>query len=294
MSVKQVGLIIDGTRDCWIAEALAEKDIDVALWDKSGNNAASIQSHVESILDGKLAKWAITESEKKVIASHIKHVSDPQQLAKVDFLIESTGDRLAEKKELLKSLGRMCPPELVIATNTAIFRVSELAEGVAHPERVIGLHFQEDLVEMIPGELTTQLACEQTSQFVQRIGKALINVSDGYGFVTMRLILPLINDAVTMLLVGGATAEEIDQAMISGFGCKRGPLEIADRLGLDYVLQAMEQMYGLTGDDKFRPCSLLSLQVRAGHLGVKTGEGFYRYDQHGKRVSRDGKEVGQA
>lgn len=235
MSIKKVGLIINETRDCWIAEALAEKEIDVLIYDQSGHNAASLLSQVESILDRKLTKWAITQTEKKVILSHIKLVSDLEPFKEVDYLIESAGDCLESKKALINQLDKICPKGMIIASNTCIFRVSELAEGIENRQRLIGLHFLDDLVEIIPGEQTSESTLVQTSKFVEKIGKRGIRVSDDHGLVAMRLMLPLINEAVAILLEERATPEEIDQAMKKGFGFKYGPLETAGRLGLDYV-----------------------------------------------------------
>lgn len=279
MSINKVGLMINGTRDCWIAEALAEKEIDVMLYDQSGQNAASVLSQIEAILDWKLTKWAITQTEKKVILSHIKLVSDLEPLKEADYLIESAGDCLESKKTLLNQLDKICPKELIIASNTCIFQVSELAEGLENPQRLIGLHFLRDLVEIIPGEQTCESTLDHTSKFVEKIGKTGIRVSDDHGLVAMRLMLPLINEAVAILLEERATPEEIDQAMIKGFGFKYGPLEIVDRLGLDYVLHAMEQMFERTGDDKYRPSLLLTLHART---------------KHGKWISQNGQEDVQA
>ncbi|MGD8189863.1 3-hydroxyacyl-CoA dehydrogenase family protein [Brevibacillus ginsengisoli] len=269
MSIKKVGLIIDGTRDCWIAEALAEREIDVLIYDQSRNNTATILSPIETILDQKLSKWGITQSEKKVILSHIKLVNDLESLHGVDFLIESVGNEIEAKKDLINQLDRICPKELIIASNTCIFCASKIAEDVAHPDRVIGLHFQEELVEIIPGERTSEFTLKKTKDFVESIGKTGISATNDNGLISMRLILPLMNEAFTILQEGRATAEEIDQTMKKGFGFKFGPIETADRLGLHHVLLAMEQMYELTKDARFRPSPWLVSRAKACNLADK-------------------------
>lgn len=262
MSMKKVGLILNGTRDCWIAEALAQKDIDVLVYDQSHSNAGSILSQVELILDRKLSKWAITQSEKKVILSHIKLTADLDSFQQVDLLIEASGEQLEEKKELLGKLDQLFPQDRIIATHTCIHRVSELACGIAHPQRVIGLHFLDELVEIIPGERTSESTLDVATQFVEKIGKAGIRVADECGLVSIRLMLPLMNEASAMLMENQATAEEIDQAMKKGFGFKYGPFETVDRMGADYILLVMEQLFERTGEDKYRPSEWIASRAR--------------------------------
>jgi 3-hydroxybutyryl-CoA dehydrogenase len=289
MPIQKVGVVGAGTMGCGIAEMLAEKDLDVILIDKTTHDLKTAESQIVASLDKKLEKWAITESEKKIILSHIHYTLDLSLLKEVDLVIESVYEDLKLKKSLFKQLDQICPPSIVLASNTSTLSLTEIAAETMHPGRIIGLHFvypvyKANLVEIIRGLKTSDETFAIAKNFVQRIEKTGIQVYESPGFVTSRLILTLINEAINVLMEGVATAEDIDLAMKVGYDFGKGPLEMADRFGLDSVLAALEQLFREYGDVKFRPSPLLRKLVRAGHLGVKTGEGFFRYDEDGDRI----------
>jgi len=242
------------------------------------------------MLDKQMEKWAITAAEKKMIMSRIRRAEQLQDLEGCDMVIESITEDLEMKKELFRELDRICPPNVILASNTSTLSLTELANETKTPDRVIGMHFLHpvadiDLVEIVRGLQTSDETYERTKTFVQEtIAKKAVLVYESPGFVSTRLICTLINEALHTLEEGVATAEDIDAAMRIGYDFKYGPLEMADRFGLDAVLAALERMFREFGELKYRPSYLLKKMVRAGQLGVKTGQGFFRYDKDGDRL----------
>jgi len=226
-----------------------------------------------------------------LILSRIHKISDKSMLKDVDMVIEAVTEDMDIKKEVFIELDRVTKPDVILASNTSALSLTEIASVVKDPGRVIGLHFihpvsRIDLVEIVRGLRTSEETYEQAKYFVESvIQKKGIMVFESPGFVTTRLICILINEALHTLQEGVASAEDIDSAMRIGYDFRYGPLEMCDRFGLDSVLAAMERMFREYGDLKFRPSVLLKKMVRAGRLGVKTGEGFFKYDRDGDRIS---------
>lgn len=282
--MKKVGLIVEGVTDCWIAETLAGKDLDVIVVETAGTDLREHQASIEGILAQKQSKWAITESEKKVILARITYTYELEALADAEIVIESTQEQLSRKQALARRLEQICPASVILASNSALLPISKIAEQAKYPERFIGVHFMRDVVEVISGPATSAVTYETASQFAAKIGKSELSLNESPGSVTIRTLVPLINEAITILSEGLASAEEIDLALKKGAGFKEGPLEMADRFGLDRVQQMMEVLFRESGESKYRPASLLKSLVRSGALGVKAGHGFFTYDQNGKRM----------
>jgi 3-hydroxybutyryl-CoA dehydrogenase len=205
-------------------------------------------------------------------------------------VIETISEDLEAKKEVFRRLDDICKENTILASNTSTLSLTELASATRFPQRVIGLHFiypvsKIDLVEIVRGLKTSDDTFAQTKFFVEDvIHKNGIMVFESPGFVTTRLICLLINEALHVLEEGVASAEDIDNAMRTGYSFQHGPFEMADRFGLDSVLAAMENMFREYGELKYRPSIVLKKMVRAGHLGVKTGYGFFHYDKDGDRI----------
>lgn len=273
-----------------IAELLAVKGLEVSLVEKTPEKLDEAWDAIVVSLDKKIEKWAITASEKKLILSKIHKVNELDKIAECDFVIETISEDLGAKKEIIKNLDSICPPHVILASNTSVLSLTELAGETSRPDRVIGAHFHYpvdkiDLVEIIKGLKTSEETYEITKQFVEEtLHKKSINTQESPGFVTTRLICTLINEALHVLSEGIATAEDIDGAMRIGYAFNYGPLEMADRLGIDAVLSALEGMFREFGDIKYRPNFILKQMVRAGHLGTKSGQGFFRYDKEGDRI----------
>lgn len=274
-----------------IAEMLAGQGLDVVLIEKTQEKLDHAWEMLGYSLDKKLEKWAITEAEKKLLLGKIHMTLDLVQAAGCHMVIETISEDLEAKKALFRELDRICAPTVIIASNTSTLSLTELAEETKAPERVIGLHFiypvsKIQLVEIIRAVKTSEETYAAARRFVEEtIQKSGIQVYESPGFVTTRLICTLINEAMHTLAEGVASATDIDAAMKIGYDFSYGPLEMADRFGLDAVLAALNRMFLEFGDIKYRPSFLLKQTVRAGRLGTKTGEGFFRYDKDGDRIS---------
>lgn len=290
MQFKKIGVIGGGTMGQGISEMLAAKGIDVLLLEKTTERLEHAYSMIETSLDKQLEKWAITQAEKKLILSRIQKITHLAELSSCDMVIETITEDLEAKKVVFKELDHVCPSHIILASNTSTLSLTELASVTEYPERVIGMHFiypvsRIDLVEIIRGLKTSDGIFEHTKYFVETLlEKKGVMVYESPGFVTSRIICLLINEATHVLQEGVASAQDIDDAMRIGYSFQHGPLEMADRFGLDSVLAALERMFREFGELKYRPSVVLKKMVRAGNLGVKTGEGFFKYDKDGDRV----------
>ncbi len=290
MNFKKIGVIGGGTMGQGIAEMLAAKGLDVLLVEKTAEKLDYSYEMIETSLDKQLEKWAITQAEKKLILSRIQKVTHFAELSSCDMVIETIVEDLEEKKKILNQLDQVCPNHIILASNTSTLSLTELASSTMYPERVIGMHFiypvaKVDLVEIVRGLKTSDATFEDTKAFVDEIvEKKGVMIYESPGFVTSRLICLLINEAMHVLQEGVASAQDIDDAMRIGYQFQYGPLEMADRFGLDSVLAALENMFREYGELKYRPSTILKKMVRAGQLGMKSGEGFFQYDKDGDRV----------
>lgn len=288
--IKKVGVIGLGTMGQGISEMLAAKGLDVVVIERSNERLSYGMNMIEISLDKQIEKWALTGAEKKLILSRIQAAITYEELASCELVIETISEDLEAKKEVFRRLDDICKETTILASNTSTLSLTELASATRFPQRVIGLHFiypvsKIDLVEIVRGLKTSDDTFAQTKFFVEDvIHKNGIMVFESPGFVTTRLICLLINEALHVLEEGVASAEDIDNAMRTGYSFQHGPFEMADRFGLDSVLAAMEIMFRDYGELKYRPSIVLKKMVRAGHLGVKTGYGFFQYDKDGDRI----------
>jgi len=290
MYFKKIGVVGGGTMGQGIAEMLAAKGLDVLLVEKSPERLDYSYRMIETSLDKQLEKWGITQAEKKLILSRIQKVTHIKELGTCDMVIETIIEDLDAKKEVFEQLDQVCPSNVILASNKCTLSLTELASSTKYPERVIGMHFihpvsKVDLVEIIRGLKTSEQTFTETKRFVEEVAdKKGIMVYESPGFVTTRMITLMINEALHLLQEGVASAEDIDDAMRIGYNFQHGPLEMADRFGLDSILAALERMFREYGELKYRPSIVLKKMVRAGQLGVKTGEGFFKYDKDGDRI----------
>ncbi|KQY87801.1 MULTISPECIES: 3-hydroxyacyl-CoA dehydrogenase family protein [Paenibacillus] len=290
MFFKKIGVVGGGTMGQGISQMLAAKGLDVLLVEHTTEKLDYAYNMIETNLDKQLEKWAITKAEKKLILSRINKVAHLAELGSCDMVIETITEDLEAKKAVFSQLDQVCPSNVILASNTSTLSLTELASSTKYPERVIGMHFihpvsRVDLVEIIRGLKTSDSTFDETRRFVEEVAdKKGVMIYESPGFVTSRLICLLINEALHVLQEGVASAEDIDDAMRIGYNFQHGPLEMADRFGLDSVEAALERMFREFGELKYRPSTVLKKMVRAGHLGVKTGEGFFKYDKDGDRL----------
>ncbi|MHA6483936.1 3-hydroxyacyl-CoA dehydrogenase family protein [Paenibacillus sp. strain BS8-2] len=291
MMIKKVGVIGIGTMGQGIAEMLAAKGLDVLLMEQSLERLNYGLQMIEMSLDKQIEKWALTGAEKKLILSRMKSVHTYEVLADCELVIETISEDLDAKKDVFRKLDAAVGERTLLASNTSTLSLTELASVTTYPERVIGLHFiypvfKIDLVEIVRGLKTSEETFTQTKFFVEEvIQKKGVMVFESPGFVTTRLICLFINEALHVLEEGVASAADIDNAMRIGYSFQHGPFEMADRFGLDSVLTALERMFREYGELKYRPSIVLKKMVRGGHLGVKSGIGFFHYDKDGDRIS---------
>jgi 3-hydroxybutyryl-CoA dehydrogenase len=288
-SIQHIAVIGGGTMGQGIAELVASRGFETTIIEKSDELARQAIHHIELSLDKKLSKWGITPAEKKLTLSRITATADAETLKHADFVIESVYEDLETKKEVFKICDQYCRPDVILASNTSTLSITEIAAATNRPDRVIGLHFVHPVpkipvVEVVRGLKTSRETVQTVVELLPALEMEGIEVYESPGFVTTRLICLLINEAVYTLMEGVASAEDIDRAMKIGYQFHAGPLEMADRFGLDSIVAALERLFREFGDTRFRPAPMLKKMVRAGHLGVKTGEGFFRYTEDGDRI----------
>ena len=286
MIVRTVGIVGAGTMGQGIAITCAAAGLDVLLCEASADRAREATTEIAASLDRDIAKWRRTEADKRAILARLRSVPAVADLAAAELVIESVPEDLALKARIFQELDRACPPEDILATNTSTLSVTEIAERTKRPDRVIGLHFlqpvpQVPLVEVVRGLKTSDTTFAEALEFARVLGKTGVEVYEYPGYVTTRVILPFLNEAMHVVMEGVATPTAVDTSMKLGYGLPVGPLALADRMGLDEVWRWMTYLFEELGDLKYRPCPLLRKMIRAGHLGVKTGRGFFEYDNAG-------------
>jgi 3-hydroxybutyryl-CoA dehydrogenase len=286
MHIRSVGIVGGGTMGQGIAVACAGAGLDVLLCERSAPLAEAALSGIAEDLDRDIAKWRRTESEKRAILARVRTVATLAELEAAQLVVEAVPEDLELKSAIFQELDRACPPEDILASNTSTLSITEIAARTNRPDRIIGLHFlhpvpKVPLVEVVRGLATADSTFRDSLEFVRVLGKTGIEVFEYPGYVSTRVMLPFLNEAMHVVMEGVATAEAVDTSMKLGYGLPVGPLQLADRMGLDEVMRWMQYLFDELGDVKYRPCPLLRKMIRAGHLGVKSGRGFFVYDENG-------------
>lgn len=289
MAIDKIVIMGAGTMGQGIARTIAETGTEVVLFDLNDEILKKSLDFVSDSLDREIDKWGITKSEKKAILSRIKISTDLKIVRKARLIIEAIPENLDMKRELFAQLDGLCPPETVFISNTSTLSITQLASATNRPEMFIGMHFLNPvhkipMVELVRGLKTSSETYAFTQDFAVKLNKKPIPVNEYPGYVTTRIIVPFLNEAMHVLMEGISSADEIDNAMKLGFGFNMGPLALADLMGLDEVMAMMDNLLKELSEHKYNPCPLLRKMVRAGHLGVKTGQGFFKYDEDGNRI----------
>jgi 3-hydroxybutyryl-CoA dehydrogenase len=277
-----IGVIGSGTMGNGIAQVAARAGYTVIMCDvKEEFLQRGIQA-IDKSLQRDVDKERLTLDEKGAIIERIQRTTELQALSAASFAIEAVTEDLNVKSELFKSLDRITPPAAILASNTSSISITRLAATTNRPDKVIGMHFMNPvpvmkLVEVIRGIATSDETYEQVRTLSTKLGKTALDCNDAPGFVSNRVLMPMINEAIFTLYEGVATRESIDGIMKLGMNHPMGPLELADFIGLDVCLAILNVLYDGFGDPKYRACPLLRRYVDAGWLGRKTGHGFYEY-----------------
>ncbi|WP_184549743.1 3-hydroxybutyryl-CoA dehydrogenase [Mucilaginibacter sp. FT3.2] len=289
--MKNITVIGSGTMGNGIAHTFAQHGFDVSLVDINSDALLKAVQTITNNLDRQLKKGSIDERGKTDTLARIKTYTDLQQGASAAHLvIEAATENRDIKLKLFKQLSEICTDEAILASNTSSISITEIAAVTKKPGNVIGMHFMNPvpvmkLVEVIRGYATTNIVTQTIMQLAKTLEKDPVEVNDYPGFVANRILMPMINEAVYTLYEGVAGVEEIDTVMKLGMAHPMGPLQLADFIGLDVCLAILRVLYDGFSNPKYAPCPLLVNMVTAGHCGIKTGIGFYKYTAGSKELS---------
>ena len=293
-AIHQIGIIGFGSMGQEIAKTISQHGFDVVCLDLDEKRVAGGLDGITRMLDTEILRWGMTNSEKRLIMSRIKGTVEYSDLSECDIVFEAINSRkpgtsLEIRKEILQRAEKFVRRDAILASNTATLMISDLASGLEYPDRAVGLHFMSPadnvkVLEVVRSARTSDEAFEIVSRFVRMLEKKPITLMESPGNVTTRMMCIVINHACEMLMEGIASAQDIDELMKTSLGHQFGPFELADRIGLDKVQKWMDNLYNEFGEHGYKTSPVLKRLVRANFLGKASGQGFYKYDAHGKII----------
>ncbi|HLQ78793.1 MAG TPA: 3-hydroxybutyryl-CoA dehydrogenase [Terriglobia bacterium] len=280
--IQNFGIVGAGTMGNGIAHVAARAGYSVILCDVATQALDRARATIEKNMDREIARSKLTAGDKSSALARIVTTTDPAQLSKADFIVEAVIEDTDAKLKIFQSLDSIARPGVILASNTSSIAITKIAAATKRPGNIIGMHFMNpvpvmNLVEIVRGLSTSDETHRTTEQLTVSLGKTPVTVNDSPGFVSNRVLMPMINEAIYCVMEGVSSAESVDQVMKLGMNHPIGPLALADMIGLDVCLYTMEVLHQGFGDSKYRPCPLLRRMVDAGHVGRKSGQGFYKY-----------------
>jgi len=289
-SFKEIAIIGAGVMGQGIAQTISSAGLDVLLIEKSEKQLKHSKAMLSESMDREIKRWGMTKSEKKAILSRIIWDTSSDKIGDRDLIIEAVDEDYDLKVQIFTQLDKKAKQDCIFVSNSSTLSLTKISEKTSRPDKMIGLHFLNPVpkipvVEVVKCVHTSVETIAKVKTFVSNIGKTPVEVYEYPGFVTTRAIVPLLNEAMYILLEGVATAKDIDTAMRLGYNFQMGPLEMADSMGLDEVLAWMETLWKTLGEPRYRACPILRKLVREMKLGKKSGEGFYKYDENGNIIS---------
>ncbi len=287
-TVKRLGVVGAGQMGRGIAQVAGLAGLDVVMLDQEDGILETALQGIDASLDRLVEKGTLAQADKGTAIRRIRTATDLKVVAGCDFVVEAVSERLPLKMQIFEALDGGCRPEVILASNTSSLSITRIAASTRRPERVIGMHFMNpvpvmNLVEVIPGQATSRPVTDDTVSLAMKLGKTPVLSQDLPGFISNRILMPMINEAIFALYEGLGSRDDIDTVMTLGMRHPMGPLALADFIGLDTCLSILEILHEGFGDPKYRPCPLLRRLVDAGYLGRKSGRGFYEYGPEGPR-----------
>ena len=281
-AIRTVAVLGAGTMGNGIAHVFARAEYNVILRDVETRFLDSAVETISKNLDREVKKGKIPEGDKSRVLGRIYTTTDMSEIARADFAVEAVPERLDLKLSVLREADKLLPSQAILASNTSSISITTLAAATGRPERFVGMHFMNPvpvmtLIEVIRALQTSDDTFHTTMALCERLEKKPVAVNDAPGFISNRVLMPMINEAAFAVMEGVATAESVDAIMKTGMNHPMGPLELADLIGLDTCVNILEVLYSGFGDSKYRACPLLRKMVAAGWLGRKSGRGFYNY-----------------